>query len=179
MSESPGDPPDTGTEQPALHLPFGDKYPGKGQQMILMPVLSLEQLHGGVAQSVNGRLEDMNGSALAGNGERSSACRCRTAPFVVPQRFPGHCHSGNTILVVSQKHGAVVFPGFKEQIIFQTVADNDVVDTAAFQIAEHGVRVAVPLRGAAAFLILPWGAGAGIVLGEGCAMNDLHSLHKE
>ena len=67
-------------------------------------------------------------------------------PFVVPNGSPDIAIAGNTILVVSQKHGAVVFPGFKEQIIFQTVADNDVVDTAAFQIAEHGVRVAVPLR---------------------------------
>ena len=63
--------------------------------MILMPVLSLEQLHGGVAQSVNGRLEDMNGSALAGNGEGVVLVAAGQLPFVVPNGSPDIAIAGN------------------------------------------------------------------------------------
>ena len=88
----------------------------------------------------------MNGLAASGNGEGVVLVAAGQLPFVVTNGSPDIAIAGNTILVVAQKHGTVVFPGFKEQIIFQTVADDNVMDAAAFQIADHGVRVAVSLR---------------------------------
>ena len=64
--------------------------------------------------------------------------------FVVSNSSPDIAVAGNTILVIAQKHGTVVFPGFKEQIVFQAVADNNVMDATVFQIAGHGIRVTVP-----------------------------------
>ena len=114
--------------------------------MIFVPVLSLEQLQGGIAQSVNGRLKNMNGLAASGNGEGVVLVAAGQLPFVVTNGSPDIAIAGIAVFVIAQKYGTVVFPGFKEQVVFQTVADNNVMDAAAFQIADHGVRVAVPLR---------------------------------
>ena len=40
----------------------------------------------------------------------------------------------------------MVFPGFKEQIFFQTVADDDIMDAPAFQLADDRIGVVVPFR---------------------------------
>ena len=55
-------------------------------------------------------------------------------------------HEVIDFLVIAQEHGTVVFPGLKEQIILQTVADDDIMDAPAFEIMNHSIRIAVPFR---------------------------------
>ena len=70
----------------------------------------------------------------------------RQLPLVVPNGSPDIAVAGNTFLVIAQEHGTVVFPGFKEQIIFQTVVDDDIMDAPAFEIMNYSTRIAVPFR---------------------------------
>lgn len=95
--------------------------------MIFVPVLSLEQLQSGVAQGVNGRLKNMNGLAASGNGEGVVLVAAGQLPFVVTNGSPDIAIAGIAVFVIAQKYGTVVFPGFKEQVVFQTVADNNVM----------------------------------------------------
>ena len=127
-------------------LPLGDKHSCKGQQVILTPIPALEQLQGGVAQSVDGRLKDVDGLAVSGNGERVVLVAAGQLAFVVSNTSPDIAVSGNASLVIAQEYGTVVFPGFKEQIIFQTLADDDIMDAPVFEIMNHSIRIAVPFR---------------------------------
>ena len=114
--------------------------------MILTPIPALEQFQGGVAQGVDGRLKDMDGLAVSGNGERVVLVAAGQFAFVISNSSPDIAVAGNTILVIAQKHGTVVFPGFKEQIVFQAVADDDIMDAPAFKIINHSIRISVPFR---------------------------------
>ena len=64
----------------------------------------------------------------------TSLVAARQLPLVVPNGSPDIAVAGNASLVIAQEHGTVVFSGFKEQIIFQTVVDDDIMDAPAFEI---------------------------------------------
>lgn len=101
----------------------------------------------------------------------------RQLPLVVPNGSPDIAVAGNASLVIAQEHGTVVFPGFKEQIIFQTVVDDDIMDAPAFQVADDRIGVVISLWKQKPFGFLLW-SRCGNCLGQRFPLNDFHGLQK-
>lgn len=119
----------------------------------------------------------MDGLAVSGNGERVAFVTARQFAFVISNSSPDIAVSGNASLVIAQEYGTVVFSGFKEKVVFHAVAENDIMDAPAFQVADDRIGVAVPLREQKSFRLLLW-SWCGNCLGERFPLNDFHGLQK-
>lgn len=71
----------------------------------------------------------------------------------------------------------MVFPGFKEKVVFHAVAENDIMDAPAFQVADDRIGVVISLRKQKPFGFLLW-SRCGNCLGERFPLNDFHGLQK-